>query len=412
MAYLQKRGEVWHIRWRDKEGKQHSRSTGLKKKRDANLMLAELEVENSKRRVLTNQSTFREAWARFEIEHLPTVRESTQKNYRTAGRRFFNPHFADMKLRDVDSSLIQEFLNNLNKATTAPTEVHEHRVSPRRVVNLQMLLSGFFTWCVKRELLYVSPMKKVNRQELSDTVELKTVNQRQMALILTCCEIDWRIHLSILYFCGLRLGELRALRWEDYSTTRDSLRVRNNVYRNGRTMIDSREDKLPFSDVKSKSGRRIVPISPTVAELLDGWKAESHLDGPRNPYGLIFPGPDDGVMPEHLIREKLREATELAEAVWEAQRDQGDDEFREPLVAKNITPRTLRHGFARLMLECGLTIVETMALMGHSSVEQTRAYAEWEINHDTKAARLQEQVFGSNQGRSGFNKWALSWDKT
>jgi integrase/recombinase XerC len=50
------------------------------------------------------------------------------------------------------------------------------------------------------------------------------------------------------------------------------------------------------------------------------------------------------------------------------------DRYGEQAGLENITPHTLRHTFARGLLDCGASPFEVAKLMGHSSLDSTSRY--------------------------------------
>jgi integrase len=99
-----------------------------------------------------------------------------------------------------------------------------------------------------------------SREEIKGLVD--HVNGRRRPLVLTAI------------FAGLRLSELRGLRWEDVDLKRGELHVRQRADRWGRV-------GLP----KSAKGRRTIPIGPFLLNTLKEWK----LACPPSEFGLVFP---------------------------------------------------------------------------------------------------------------------------
>lgn len=67
--------------------------------------------------------------------------------------------------------------------------------------------------------------------------------------------LKWRCVFEVLYFCGLRKCELKALTWRDIYIDKKILSVNKQItQRNNRT-------KFEFADIKTRDSNRIVPIS-------------------------------------------------------------------------------------------------------------------------------------------------------
>jgi integrase len=82
------------------------------------------------------------------------------------------------------------------------------------------------------------------------------------------------IIVTVAAFSGLRAGEIRGLRWEDYEPAADDnslglLHVRRSVWRKHTT------------DPKTNKSRSAVPVIPQLQEQLDSWRLEcSTFRGP------------------------------------------------------------------------------------------------------------------------------------
>jgi integrase len=80
----------------------------------------------------------------------------------------------------------------------------------------------------------------------------------------------WRVAIALAGFGGLRLGEIRGLRWGDVDLEGNALTV-------SRSMLPSGEVKAP----KTEAGIRTVPLLPDARKALVAWKLKSPYTGPR-----------------------------------------------------------------------------------------------------------------------------------
>lgn len=103
--------------------------------------------------------------------------------------------------------------------------------------------------------------------------------------------------ITVAAFTGLRLGELRALRWADIEFTGRSIIVRRNLPSHG-------EEKTP------KSGKvRSVPLIDQAAVALDGLSRREHFTGAEE---RVFPSPTGGAFDDGKAREEFHAALERA----------------------------------------------------------------------------------------------------
>jgi integrase len=139
------------------------------------------------------------------------------------------------------------------------------------------------------------------------------------------------------FYGGLRLGELLALRVEDVDFGASVIRV-------GRSWDP--KSKV-FTDPKSDSGWRTVPLTPILRDFLDEHKLSSGRSS-----GLLF-GPDGErpAVPSTLWR-RGRRAAEIA----------------------GVSPISLheaRHTFASMLIAAGVNAKAISTYMGHSSIQIT-----------------------------------------
>lgn len=71
-------------------------------------------------------------------------------------------------------------------------------------------------------------------------------------------DLKTKVAFEILYYCGLRKGELKALTWKDIYFDKKILSVNKLL-----TQLNNK-GKFEFSDTKNKDSKRIVPITKSL----------------------------------------------------------------------------------------------------------------------------------------------------
>jgi integrase len=144
---------------------------------------------------------------------------------------------------------------------------------------------------------------------------------------------------------GLRLGELRALRWRDVDWAAQRIRVRRNYVRG------------TYGTPKSRRSSRSVPLADEPAGALDRLYTVSRLQGDDD---LVFGEPDTG--------EPLRDRA-LARR------------YRRALKAAGLDPthrfHDLRHTFGTAMAAAGVAPRRLQEWMGHRHLSTTQMYADY-----------------------------------
>ena len=154
--------------------------------------------------------------------------------------------------------------------------------------------------------------------------------QKKMDILLDC-------------FCGLRLSDIKDLKWKD---------------------IKSGEDGTVVSKIQVKTQQSIiVPLSANALEWLpDRGEAKGE--------DLVF------TLPSHFsINRSVKK--------W----------ARDAEIEKNVTFHLSRHTFATTLLTLGADIYTTSKLMGHKNLRTTQIYAEVVNKKKVEAVNLMDKVF-------------------
>jgi integrase/recombinase XerD len=169
---------------------------------------------------------------------------------------------------------------------------------------------------------------------------IKPLRTKKLPVVLSSEEVHlilkeienpiYRMALTIIYACGLRISEAVRLTVSDIDGTRHLLRVRNG-----------------------KGGKdRYVHLADRPLELLRDYYRRQGIRS-----GFLFP-----------CKKSHVKADTLEKAFKEALRQSG--------VGKTATPHTLRHSFATHLLEKGEDIRVIKDLLGHSSIKTTAIYTQ------------------------------------
>ena len=150
----------------------------------------------------------------------------------------------------------------------------------------------------------------------------------------------FKIILLLCLYTGMRLGELCALKWDDFDFRDGTVVVSRTVQR-----IVVREDSVKTALIetnpKSESSKRIIPLTSEIARLINGLSKDQ-------PYVFGGDKPLEPRTMQYRFKKILREA------------DIGDRNFH-----------ILRHTFATNCVESGMDIKTLSVILGHSDVKIT-----------------------------------------
>jgi integrase len=392
-GHLQVRGErgsrTWYAFWRDANGRHkrrlgpaHVKDSGRRTARGAvvwraadgpkpseefltpseaedqlrGLLFEAPRLPTDPRRRLPEDRTFGEAcqsWLIY-VEHDRARRPSTVKDYHNAVHCYLLPEFgAETPLRLITTRRIDDLRERL---------LAEGRLSRRTVQKILVQLHAILKRAKRKGWIPTNPAEDVERVTVPRTGDFNVLTPDEVHAIARAEPIELYAAIYVTAaFTGLRLGELRALRWGDVDFAKRLVHVRRS-YTAG-----------AFGAPKSQKVRS-VPMSDQVARVLDALS--------RREEGL---GPDDLVftlghnVPFHHDTARKRFYLALEAAGLGRLRAKED-----PIVFHD-----LRHTFGTLAVQA-FPLSDVKAMMGHAEISTTMIYVHHVPQHDAaeKLSRL------------------------
>jgi len=203
----------------------------------------------------------------------------------------------------------------------------------------------FFEHTLKREWHTLDFARPAKDEKLPVVLSRQEVHQ-----ILSCVHyLRYRVCLTTIYSCGLRLLEGVSLQVKDIDGARQMVHVRHG-----------------------KGGKdRCVPLPEAALTLL-----RKYWTTHRNPTWL-FPSVHSSSSPAQAV--SFMHETGVQKAFGAAVRESG--------VKKDATVHTLRHSYATHLLEAGVNLRVIQAYLGHASPETTAIYTHLTSTIDAQASQ-------------------------
>jgi integrase len=270
------------------------------------------------------------------------LRPTTRRNYAGHLERYIIPGLGGVALRDLRPHhidlLYDEMLSGKLGTATAATVHHVHRT-----------LRSALNTAVKRRMISWSPAEHV---ELPRRARPRTTvwAPEDVARFLEASEDDrYGALFRVILFTGLRRGEALGLHWSHVDLERRHLIIEMQVVDAGRGP--------ELGEPKTRSGRRIVPIDQSTAELLDRLKASQQAHRASwgetwDPAGLVFSRPDGGLLRPDNVTAAFTRAVHRAGL-------------------PRIRLHDLRHTHASLALAAGVEMKVVSDRLGHSTTSIT-----------------------------------------
>jgi integrase len=243
-----------------------------------------------------------------EAVYLPFVRRtmkpSTYAAYKTYFERYIKPWVGKSALTDFTVAIVAGLLKDIART---------HVVNTETVGKVRSILSGIFTYAMS-EGHFPARSKEDNPASCARIPdELATKPKRTRAAtredvkaILAALKGKplARAAVGIMAFCGVRPGEARGMRWEEWNRTEKHLAVNRSVWH--------RE----VGTTKTEQSERFVTVNDELREiLLDLWNAKG---SPISGY-ILGGRKDHPVILDNLAKRVIRPALNLCEVCREGE---------------------------------------------------------------------------------------------
>src|SRR5215213_2080988 len=284
-------------------------------------------------------------WLRDSVKG--TVKETTYANYSYITRVHISPALGHVKLKSLTPAHVRGFYGE--KART--------NLSAATVKKMHVVLRKALSQAVSDGLIPRNAADSVKPPRVSAPgEEIKPLSSEECATFLEASRGE---RLEALYVlathCGLREGELLALRWEDacLEDAKPAVLVRRTLTRgeNGRGWVVG-------ASTKSGQGRRVRLTRQAASALKDHRKRQLEerlrLAGLWQDQGLVFPNETGSLFnPSNLRNRSFKRIKTRAN------------------VREDLHFHDLRHTCATLLLSEGVNVKVVSELLGHASIAIT-----------------------------------------
>jgi integrase len=368
------RGPVWYLKYRLADGRQVQRMlgpawthrswppVGYFTRRTAEEALHAL-LADARRGTLTDSGirsgrTFGDAcseWLRY-VEHDRQRRPSTIRDYSNTVNGSLIPEFGkDTPLEQITTERIDQYRERL---------LDEGELSRRSVQKVLVILYGILKRAKRKKWITTSnPAEDVERVTVKRSGDFNVLSPVEVEAVARAAKNEQDAAIfTVAAFTGLRLGELRALRWRDVDFGKQTVLVRGSFTHGAAG--------------PPKSGKvRSVPLIDQAARALDGLSRREHFTAPDD---LVFCTPVGEYLNDDGLRDRFYVALDVA-GLGDKRRGANPMVFHD-----------LRHTFGTLAVEAW-PLHDVQAYMGHADIQTTMIY----VHHQPKAAaadRLSELV--------------------
>jgi integrase len=275
----------------------------------------------------TSELTLGEWLEQWQKEHSLHKRPGTLARERSAIKRHITPALGETALEALRPIDLQRFVAEV--AT---------RVGAGTTHSIYAVLRAALNDAAKLELIARSPARGIKLPIIQRT-QITTLRPSDLAVLAGRLEEPWRPMVYVAGTCGLRYAEIAGLRWQRVDIEARTLHVIETAPQLGGDRAEP----------KSRAGRRNVPMTSLVAEMLVEHRRRVGGGGDD----LVFRARHGGRM----------YAPNWHRYVWAP--------AREAAGWPTLRFHDLRHSAVPLWISMGANLLQVSRWLGHSSVQIT-----------------------------------------
>ena len=294
-------------------------------------------ILSRKKSLVDTTITFRELYNLFYDFQKDKVKASTRRNYKN--KIVHLEPFMDKKIYELNIDLYMQWRNELNQshlATRTKTDILKFFKS---ILNFGTRWYDYdFRDMYNKIIGFKKPdelPKEMDYYTLKEFIKFISVEE----------DLRYRCLFMCLYFCGLRMGELRGLTWDCVDFEKNSIRVNKNI-------VDVKDKKKPYTITSPKTlkSRRTIPLCNCLSEGLKKYKSECEKYYHFNKDWFVFGNIDP--VASSTVRDRNARNASLANI-------------------KQIRIHDFRHSCVSFLIDQGANITLVASYMGHTKIDET-----------------------------------------
>jgi len=279
------------------------------------------------------------------------------------------PKLGHLPVASITKETVEEFQEYLRALPSVRSKTASGLLGQRSIQRAERTAKWIMNYALRQGLITKNPFNHedivlLNKQFHRDDIE---ISQQQVLTWVDCFDTRYSLFPVLAAFCGLRLGELLALKAGDITLARNFLSVNRNLTEvPDRLIPDSQRLKTGVRIGLPKNRKaRMVVFPDFVSAYIDTY-LKDHRDFTDDSYLFADSVDNLGFRPskfyKHYVLTSLRDAG-LRDVLDRAGTD------------KDAVTHTMRHFCTTWMLTEGYTQTTVQQSIGHSNAEMTRRYS-------------------------------------
>lgn len=271
----------------------------------------------------------------------PALAVTTRRAYRPAMRRAIQA-MGEEYIKEISPQEINTFLKKIIKQNSMADKTARTQLMVVNLIMRYAVEEGYIESNPARDLSVPKGLSK-ERREIASEADIKLVKESYDAPFGDFAY--WAL------YTGCRRGELIALTWDDVDIEKRTITISKSMFRD-------EDGKMKPKSTKTVSGNRIVPILDKLMEKLTPGK------------GYVFGNPDGTPYTDRQVMrgwERYQKATGVT-----------------------CTPHQLRHAYATMLFEAGVSESDAQTLLGHAQISTTKDI--YTHIRETRAQKIRSQI--------------------
>lgn len=294
------------------------------------------------------------------------LKPSTRTAYRSKLETRILPELGELELPAITPAVVRKWYAALVATPSAPNGGRD-RSGATRNAHCYALLRTILGTAVDDGLIEVNPCRIRGAGQAKRVHEIEVLAAGDLDRLAAAMPDETRLVVLLAAWCGLRRGEVLALRRRDIAPDGTEVYVRRGV-----TFIQSRP---VFSTPKTAAGVRDVTVPPHIVPAV-----VDHLNEyvGRGRDSLLFVGKADGVLDEWTLRRTFKAAAESIDR-------------------PTLRFHDLRHQGAVMAARAGATTRELMDRLGHTTPQMSMRYQHAAAGRDAEIAARMSRMIEENK---------------
>lgn len=335
-AFKDKKNGTWYAQFRyvDWKGeRQQKLKRGFKTKHEA----LDWEREFLMQKKSDPNMTFERFVKLYENDVRPRLKLNTWLSKESVIQQKILPYFAKKKLSEITAKNIIDWQNEIRLLTDSKGEPY----SPTYLKTIHNQLSCLFNHAVKYYGLTSNPAAKagnMGKEERREIIFWTSEEYKKFSEAIMDKPLSFYA-FEMLYWCGIREGELLALTPDDFDFSAKTVTINKSYQR------IHKEDVI--TSPKTKKSNRTIVIPDILCEEMQEY------------IGLFYKlEKSDRLFPitKHYLKHEMERGSRIAGV-------------------KRIKIHNLRHSAISLLIEMGFSAVAIAERVGHESIDITYRYA-------------------------------------